>query len=72
MAIQRTITCDICGKTEIERVFGMGWKDWGQILGKINEKGDTEFGLCPEHLEDIILIALELKEVLNGVDKSHI
>lgn len=73
MAIQRIITCDICSKTEAEKTFGAGWKGWGQILGKINENGNTEFGLCPEHLEDVMKIAMELKEVLGyGMDKSNI
>ena len=69
MPILRQITCDICGKNEIEKVFGEGWIGWGQIHGKIDDKGNTDFALCPEHLEDIFKIALELKEVLNyGVD----
>jgi len=69
MPILRQITCDVCGKIATEEVFGDGWKGWGQIHGKIDDKGNTDFALCPEHLEDIFKIALELKEVLNyGVD----
>lgn len=58
----RKIQCDICGKVAEEKGHGEGWPTWGKIFGKQNEKGETEFCLCPNHLDKIFEFIKRLKE----------
>jgi len=52
MTILRTITCDICGKTETEKTTNSGWMGWGAVQG-INFNGEPTPNVCPEHIAQI-------------------
>lgn len=49
MAVTRTITCDICGKTEAESAPNDGWPGWGSVNG-IAIDGIPNPTLCPHDL----------------------
>ena len=53
MSILRTIECNICEKKQTENISNEGWPKWGIVQGKANEKGETDFHLCPEHLDSV-------------------
>ncbi len=59
MPILRTAVCGKCGVKEMEKIAGEGWNNWGMLKGKQNEKGETEFMLCPEHLNKTIKFIIE-------------
>lgn len=51
MGILRTVKCDICEEIQTEKIPGMGWPGWGMIQGRQGPNGETDFYLCPEHLD---------------------
>lgn len=55
MSMKRTIQCSVegCGTQHTEEKSGAGFLGWGMLSGKCDdETGETEFHLCPEHLND--------------------
>ena len=61
----RRIKCGICGKEEIETVYGGGWPGWGELKGiDLNEQGEPH--LCPEHLALIADLVDKLAEESNS------
>lgn len=55
MSVVRQIKCDIecCDTEATESLMGDGWTGWGLLTGKRGDNGETEFGLCPDHLDMI-------------------
>ena len=60
MSILRTIKCNVSGCPEqaTEAASGGGWPGWGVLQGRTNENGETDFHLCPVHI-DVAFKALE-------------
>lgn len=53
MSVLRTIKCSKCGDRCTEKSSSEGWPGWGLLQGKKNEKGETDYHLCPKHLDMI-------------------
>jgi len=53
MGIEKTISCDIkdCDMKLISTLEHKGFKNWGVVQGRVNEKGESNCYLCPKHLD---------------------
>lgn len=61
MAIQRTIKCAICGKTEAEKQLNYGFPGWVSIHSVVlNDEANPTF--CPEHKIEIMNFVDKLAE----------
>lgn len=75
----RKATCDVCGKTEEEKIFGTGWPRWSIVNGvgavepdkdKPLENKNLETYLCPEHTQILARFMTDMQEAnieLEGV-----
>ena len=71
MAMLRTAQCDICGKTKVEKDYGLGWKSWCIIQGIAAHAPDngeplttenTSMMLCEEHKNKVADFITKLQE----------
>lgn len=71
MAMLRTASCDICDRTETEKVYGSGWEGWAIIQGIAAVEPDnktptttenTSMMLCPHHKIDVANFIMKLQE----------
>ena len=71
MAMLRTAKCDICDRTETEKVYGSGWEGWAIIQGiaAVEPNKDeplttsnTSMMLCPHHKMNVAEFISKLQE----------
>lgn len=66
MAQVRTICCDVCGLTAVEKTYGAGFPGWGGLIGVAVTTDDGREAvnpdLCPEHKARVAEFVGELME----------
>jgi len=56
MTILGTIYCNFkgCSEEKKETKVNEGWKGWGAVKGRLDEKtGSDSLGLCPKHCDEV-------------------
>lgn len=63
MSVIRKIQCNVPGCPGIaeEQTPNAGWPGWGVLQGRVNEDGETDFHLCPVHLNKVFMLLTEGK-----------
>ena len=63
MSVIRKIQCSVpgCPGVAEETAPNAGWPGWGVLQGRVNEHGETDFHLCPAHLNSAFQFLTEGK-----------
>ena len=64
MSVLRKIICNVpdCGNFTEEAASGAGWPGWGVLQGRVDDAtGETDFHLCPAHLDKVFKLLTEVK-----------